>query len=99
MFTSVEELNKMVRRFWLTFQSAPSRWSRPVLGIAVKTKRDVQKEFASELTMYQTLAKADGNKEVVNKIANFAAGIIGDDSDDGSSQLAALAKDAPKEES
>ena len=93
MFTSIEELNKMVRNFWLTYQSAPSRWSRPVLGVAVKTKRDVQKEFASELTMYNTLAKADGNKEVVDKIANFAAGIIGDDGDDGSKELKALAKE------
>ena len=93
MFTSIRELNHMVRRFWLTYQAAPSRWSRPVLGIAVKTKRDVQKEFASELTMYQTLAKADGNKEVVNKIANFAAGIIGEDGDDGSKELKALAKE------
>ena len=46
MFTSLKELNHMVRRFWLTYQAAPSRWSRPVLGVAVKTKRDVQKEFA-----------------------------------------------------
>ena len=91
MFTSLKELNHMVRRFWLTYQAAPSRWSRPVLGVAVKTKRDVQKEFASELTMYNTLAKADGNKEVVDKIANFAAGIVSEESDDGTDALKALA--------
>ena len=75
----------------MTYQAAPSRWSRPVLGVAVKTKRDVQKEFASELTMYNTLAKADGNKEVVDKIANFAAGIVSEESDDGTDALKALA--------
>ena len=91
MFTSLKELNHMVRRFWLTYQAAPSRWARPVLGVAVKTKRDVQKEFASELTMYNTLAKADGNKEVVDKIANFAAGIVSEESDDGTDALKALA--------
>ena len=91
-FTSMSELFSMVRTFWLRYKAAPVRWSRPVLGVAVKTKRDVQKEFANELEMYSTLAKGDGNKAVVDKIANFAAGSLGEDGDDGTDTFKKLAK-------
>ena len=98
MFTSMEELNKMVRKFWVTYEAASDRWSRPVMGIPVKTKNDVQRGFAKSLSTYLMLAKADGNTEVVEKIQNFAAGILGEqDSDDGTQALKAIA--STKEES
>tara|TARA_Y100000593_G_C4044284_1_gene206668 strand:+ start:158 stop:454 length:297 start_codon:yes stop_codon:yes gene_type:complete len=98
MFTSIEELNKMVRKFWVTYEAASDRWSRPVMGIPVKTKNDVQRGFAKSLSTYLMLAKADGNAEVVEKIQNFAAGIVGEqDGGDGSETFKAMAN--TKEES